>query len=519
MFKDHGVFILIVLLVAGSCINIVSATDSLAVVGTNLAGKGSTGNVQVIMNYDKNGLSGYNITLSLANTSVASISAACPSWSTSGYCTITQGTGKVTVKLADVADKVTSPVAGYNLLTAAVTGTQPGCTYVNAVINAMDDNFGTAMTPSVSRGYISVGGSPGTIIVNSSPTGAWIYIDNKNTSVRTNASISAVGGAAIQPGTHTVTVSIANYDNKTMQVIVPCGGRVTADFGALVRLGMFTISSNPSGAEIYLELDPQTDTKKQTSSTLTLGYGSHWFTVKKSGYQDASVQKTVSAAPGSYTFTLVSVANNPPPYGSLHIDSQPQGAEIFVDGQDQSLQTPAEFGVLTGTHDVNVTLAGYRTPDTQTVTVAGDQTLYLSFALETASAVSARVKILPDPLNIGRKGKFIAFILLPDKYNAADVKAASVACEGAKALRVIRFRPFPHLLIAIFSRNNPNIGTGDNVRIDVSGLITSKGKTVKFTGYDTVTVISRKDTSRDTTDDLDRMNDDQIYRNFYPGAI
>jgi len=51
------------------------------------------------------------------------------------------------------------------------------------------------------------------------------------------------------------------------------------------------------------------------------------------------------------------------PTGSIAVDSNPQGAEIWIDETDMGVHTPATIDNLAeGGYRVNVTLAGYADP-------------------------------------------------------------------------------------------------------------------------------------------------------------
>jgi len=95
----------------------------------------------------------------------------------------------------------------------------------------------------------------------------------------------------------------------------------------------------------------------------------------------------------------------------------------------------------------------------------------------------ARVRILPEPLNIAGRGYFAAFVTLPESYKAADVDIKSVVCEGAPAVRLVRMRMFPQTFAAVFSREKlVNVKPGNAVPFTVSGTITANGQNVAFEG-------------------------------------
>jgi hypothetical protein len=274
-------------------------------------------------------------------------------------------------------------------------------------------------------------------------------------------------------------------------------------------------------AEIYIDgMDSAHDTGVKTNTVTPftgLAATQHTVGVKRQGYLDQIASITLTAVPFVQNFVLKSTINDPP-YGYIQVDSTPQGASIILDGSTMSLPTPGTVAVDPGTHNVSVYLAGFKIPENQTFTdIQAGQTLSANFALDEVPFIPAKVKIRPNTLNIGHAGKFIAFITLPKDHNAADVVTNSIVCEGQPALRVIKLKPFPHLVIAIFDRSALNVAPGDRVPLHVSGLVNDHGTLVNFRGFDDVRIMNKKDTRHEDTDDLDRMNDDKVFRQFYPG--
>ena len=126
----------------------------------------------------------------------------------------------------------------------------------------------------------------------------------------------------------------------------------------------------------------------------------------------------------------------------------------------------------------------------------------------------AQVLIVPNPLNIGRTGYFLAFVKLPTGYKAADVDAGSVYCEGAKALKLVRINVFPQVFVGIFSRQDlGNYPTGTH-QMYVWGAVKKNGNYVPFRGSYTVNVINKKVTTKEDVDNVMTMTDTQIFTKF-----
>lgn len=105
-----------------------------------------------------NGLSGYNITFSTDNASVARIqSVTFPAWVTLHSASSTPGTTVTTVG-ADLGNAVTAP-ASTTIVSLVVQGLALGSANLTATVNQIDDDAGGSVTPTVSPGAITVSSS------------------------------------------------------------------------------------------------------------------------------------------------------------------------------------------------------------------------------------------------------------------------------------------------------------------------------------------------------------------------
>jgi hypothetical protein len=170
-------------------------------------------------------------------------------------------------------------------------------------------------------------------------------------------------------------------------------------------------------------------------------------------------------------------------------------------------------------YDIYVTKDGFKPSAKQTVYIQ-TRTPYrvpvnLFFHLEPEQPpVPARVLIVPQILNIGRTGYFLAFVKLPSGYKAADVVEGSVSCEGAPAIRLIRVKLFPQIFVAIFNRKDlQNVQLGDQT-MDVVGTIRKSGGNVLFGGSDTIKVTNKKVTTKEDVDSVMTLTDTQIFTKF-----
>lgn len=127
------------------------------------------------------------------------------------------------------------------------------------------------------------------------------------------------------------------------------------------------------------------------------------------------------------------------------------------------------------------------------------------FTLQQADVpdiINAAIKIRPETLNIASKGKFTAYISLPEGYDEADINLSTVEGEGAHAVSGKISKENGGTLIVKFNRQDlTNVQPGNNVKMNVTGNLFDG---TPFEGNDTVRVIDKgKGNVEDNADDED----------------
>jgi len=61
-----------------------------------------------------------------------------------------------------------------------------------------------------------------------------------------------------------------------------------------------------------------------------------------------------------------------------------------------------------------------------------------------------------------------------------------------------------------------NVKPGDNVQLTVTGTINKNGGKVGFSGSDLIKVTSKKGTTKETIDDVEKMTDENVFNQFNP---
>jgi diacylglycerol kinase family enzyme len=159
--------------------------------------------------------------------------------------------------------------------------------------------------------------------------------------------------------------------------------------------GSISISSNPSGADIYLNGEYQGTTPKTISD---VPLGDHKIELKKSGYEDWSDSVYVKAD----EIESVSVKFKPETEiqetGTISITSEPSSANIYLDGEYQGTTPKTISDVPPGDHKIELKKSGYE-DWSASVSVKADETESVSAGLkpETEIQETGTISITSEP--------------------------------------------------------------------------------------------------------------------------
>ncbi len=216
----------------------------------------------------------------------------------------------------------------------------------------------------------------GNIQVVSTPSSAMVTLD------RSRTAYTPYTYSNIPVGTHEIAVYVAGYQNYYMDVNVNQGQTtyVNAILQPIVSTGTLSVTSNPSGAAVYVDGSYRGVT---STSVGNLAPGSHSVQLILAGYQDWSGTVSISAGATTYLNPTLSV-DQQPQYATVSLTSIPAGASVYGDGVYKG-QTIAgsplvSTKVIPGTHTLLLTKAGYQDYST-TRTVAAGQNYDISVTL------------------------------------------------------------------------------------------------------------------------------------------
>lgn len=253
--------------------------------------------------------------------------------------------------------------SGSHYLTFSYPGYQQYTTYAS-VTAGQTTNVYAALVPSQNTG---------SLVANSNPSGAGLYIDEGYR----GETPTAVGN--LVQGSHTVRLRLAGYQDYVTTVVIYAGQTTTIN-PALTPLvnpntGYILVSSTPAGASIYLDGVYQGKTSSGTQYDITgVSPGAHTVLLKLAGYQDYSSVVTVSAGQIVTVSPTLTPSTQPSTTGSVQVSSSPTGAETYLDNVFQGYTPLTLQNVAPGSHVVLLKLAGYSDWQTTTQVTAGQVT-------------------------------------------------------------------------------------------------------------------------------------------------
>jgi len=222
---------------------------------------------------------------------------------------------------------------------------------------------------------IGVNESTGGLVVNSKPSGASVYVDNRFVGV-TPLTISG-----IKTGSHIVKISYQGYADRIRTIVVRPHKYeyITETLLTPANTGSLYVDSSPRGASIYLDGDYEGETPRRIDF---IPVGSHTLRLSKDGYRDHVQQVWIE--PNRTTTISVNLVIETARY-KLSISSTPSGASVYVDGIIRGT-TPTYVYVTPGSHQIRLQLDGYLDYE-DTVYVTRDMVLNISLKVAEGALV------------------------------------------------------------------------------------------------------------------------------------
>ncbi|MCK4938574.1 MAG: PEGA domain-containing protein [Methanosarcinales archaeon] len=212
----------------------------------------------------------------------------------------------------------------------------------------------------------------GSISIISNPSGASVYLDGAYMG-ETPLSLDNVISKS-----YAILVKKSGYNSKTLSLSLSAGGAENLDVLLESLSGSISVSSNPSGANIYLDVTSKGTTPKTISN---VPIGSHTIKLTKPGYND--IYKTITVGSGemvlvSETFTTKT--------GLIKIDSSPSGASVYFDDTNEGTTPITLNDIPVGSHTIKLTKSGYN-DIYKTITVSSGKTTTVSESLSVSPII------------------------------------------------------------------------------------------------------------------------------------
>lgn len=219
------------------------------------------------------------------------------------------------------------------------TGSHYVVGYLNGQSKSQMVNVNSGQTASV---FLQFAQPMATLNVNSNPSGADVYIDNqyKGTSPVT---------INLNPGTYTLKLQKAGYETYNEQFNLSTTLTKNINLTPIVNNHDLSLSSNPSGASVYVN----NQYKGTTPKTLTLEEGNYTVRLSKSGYEDyneninldRNISRNISLNPIQQNY-------------NLSVSSNPSGASIYLNNSYYG-QTPMTISLIEGNYNLQLQMNNY----------------------------------------------------------------------------------------------------------------------------------------------------------------
>ena len=251
----------------------------------------------------------------------------------------------------------------------------------------------------------------GAIEVKSTPTGATIFLDGDDTGEETDAILDE-----LEPDDYTVKLTLTGYEDYVDTVTVEAGDTAEVDANLVAvtppAYGALQVNSTPTGAAIWLD---DANTGAVTDTLLdSLLVGEYTLKLTLAGYYD--YETTVTIVEGEIDTVDEELDELT---GFIEVNSTPDNAAIWLDGDSTDYFTDHLLTVPIGDHTVKLTLEGYKDWETA-VTVSEGQTETIDATLEEAPQVEVELEAdEATPAGFGfimDAGDKLAVMLTPPSY-------------------------------------------------------------------------------------------------------
>jgi len=194
-------------------------------------------------------------------------------------------------------------------------------------------------------------GPDGSIYVESSPTGAVIFMNDINEG---HAPVTITN---LWPGTYTITAKMSGYQDFS-SVTTISGATRSSVFCPMVPdnsgNGLYVVST-PANAEVYLDGTLSGVTPVMLSDTAA---GTHTIDIRLYGYEDWKSAVDVNVG-GTKTISAILEKGDPGSNQGINVSSKPAGAKVLLDGLAKGFTPLSLNGIASGIHILEIEYTGY----------------------------------------------------------------------------------------------------------------------------------------------------------------
>ncbi|MFO7883003.1 MAG: PEGA domain-containing protein [Kosmotogaceae bacterium] len=257
---------------------------------------------------------------------------------------------------------------GTHYITAVKKGYKQVSTMANVV--AGRTNSIALNLESITRQY--------SLIVNSSPAGADVYIDGSHVGqspIRVN----------VDQGTHSLRLEKQGYRTHDETINIDSDTSRSVALQEQVQTYRVEINASVYGADVYVD----GSYRGRTPLTMNLERGTHKFEVEASGYSSYSQSFYISS-------DRVININLSKTKAVVNFSSNPSNARVYINSSYRGT-TPLQLSLDEGTYTVRMDKDGY-VSKTEEITIKSGQSYNYNFTLEEIKP-AAKVKINTNPSN------------------------------------------------------------------------------------------------------------------------
>ncbi|MCK5660070.1 MAG: PEGA domain-containing protein, partial [Methanosarcinales archaeon] len=334
------------------------------------------------------------------------------------------------------------------------------------------DTVGSTKGVAVSDNYAYIANNKGLVIIDISNPAAPALIDSYDTAGSATG-VAVSGSYAYVADEYNGLVIIGESTSDSISVsetLIPIPPPT----------GSISVSSNPSGASVYLD-----DADKGiTPYTITsVSAGSHTIKLTKTGYAD--ITKTVNVVSDGTTSVSETLTLIPLPTGSILTSSNPSGAKVYLDNEYKGTTPLTIESISIGSHALKLVKEGY-SDKTKSVIITKDNTEKISMVLESIedTAVEPTNSIDADTPESDNKKSDAVSIPIP-KPDESSSNSSSIATYGGIGLILLLF-----VIMGISASNQnkskpkkPSMGApiGKSIKpIKITSAFGYKGATIQY---------------------------------------